>query len=477
VLICNNGQLNTEFVTSSLIGNSTTTVQLAVNLGVMGYDKASGLSLGVPSSVGDLDVSVLTNASARKCYSELIKISGNSALNKHRISVEGEIYALLSDKNPDKASDQDVLVAFQAAGTITKKKFIDTYDKPEPTFQSIQSYVGVMKALVDPNYETPQLKIDRAVGEAARASKETSEKEKQELKNSYEAQVENIRSEKAMYVATTIGTGVIAAALLGALIVSRKRSNRPQRQVVIERVVQRETKKKEDPDPGIPRREDPKPAQAKTEPRAVSDTTKAPQSQGVGTATVAVPPVDGDMADLAAALGAVGGAKALAGSATAAVASSSLDITADNVIVRDASAPMPAELSIKVLMAQIAAVVPKFLTADGMAIHSTYRAGVERLANLYIVHTQNRPADAKPIASYWEANKSRIRGGGPVVLLQEFVFNQLEKWYEANDSTMSFDPTTLEAMDKEAQKRAGEISAYEKWIQDAMRDPVRLAGR
>jgi hypothetical protein len=241
---------------------------------------------------------------------------------------------------------------------------------------------------------------------------------------------------------------------------------------------------KDNEDPGIPRpvekKEAPTPSPTeKKESRVVPDTTgAAPSPQAAAARTVVV--ADEGMEDLKAALSDVATNKSPAGGVRPSGAPSSLDITADNVIIRDPNARMPAELSRKVVMAQIAALYPKFLTDDGAAIQSNFRPGIERLADMAIQFMQKRRAEDTPTSALWDIEqtslKSRIRGGIPVSVLREFVGQQLEKWNQANDSTMSFDAETREKMDSDATRRAGERSSYEKWIEDALRDPARLAG-
>jgi hypothetical protein len=215
--------------------------------------------------------------------------------------------------------------------------------------------------------------------------------------------------------------------------------------------------------------------------RVVSDTTAAPPPQGAGARTVMVAADDGDMADLTAALNDVRGSKSPVGGITPSVNPSLPGITADNVIIRGKDAPAPVALDTRVVMSEIAYLNPRFLTQDGTAIHSNFRPGVERLAGLAMKAFQNRSSDAANATELWMiargARDSMVDGGIPEAWLREFVRGQLEKWAEANDSTMGFDPATRERMERDAERRAGERGAYERWIEDALRDPARLAGR
>jgi hypothetical protein len=241
------------------------------------------------------------------------------------------------------------------------------------------------------------------------------------------------------------------------------------------------------------------PASPSTGTRAVSDSTAlaAPRPATARVVAATPPPLpnpasppatrtvaaaDGDMDDLAAALRNAGKDKSpVPGGASPSGPPTGTGITADNVIIRGADGRPSAEINRSVVMAEIAYLNPKFLTDDGTAIHSNYRAGVEHLADLAMTAFGDRGADAPNPGELWRiehgARGSMIRGGLPEAWLRTFVNGQLERWHAAGAPGMSFDAVAREAMERDAARRAGERSAYERWVEDALRDPARLAGR
>jgi hypothetical protein len=133
-----------------------------------------------------------------------------------------------------------------------------------------------------------------------------------------------------------------------------------------------------------------------------------------------------------------------------------------------------------VVMAEIAYLHPSWLTEDGTAIHSNFATGVAQLADLAIERFQDRGDGAPTATELWEIEERRhssiLRGSLPEAWLREFVTKQLKTWADENHPTMNFDAATRASMDREAESRAENRSAYGDWVADAVRDPARLGG-
>jgi hypothetical protein len=181
-----------------------------------------------------------------------------------------------------------------------------------------------------------------------------------------------------------------------------------------------------------------------------------------------VVPADSDMAELAVALQSSGGQKPRSGGATPA-ARRGQSITADNVIIRGKDGRPSAEINRSVVMAEIACLNPKFLTDDGTAIHSNYRAGVEHLADSAMAAFGDAARTRRTPASSGISTALRFhdRGGLPGLVTHSSTASS--RWHAAGAPGMASTPLRA-SMERDAARRAR--SACEN-VEEALRDPVR----
>jgi hypothetical protein len=112
------------------------------------------------------------------------------------------------------------------------------------------------------------------------------------------------------------------------------------------------------------------------------------------------------------------------------------------------------------------------LPADHNPIHSESRNSVENLADQAMGQAQNLPANEASLADRWTAERGRrdsiVRGGLPEELLREIVNARLDAWQSAGAPNFE-SAARVETMRTEAERRAGERSAYERGIPELMR--------
>ncbi|HSA60445.1 MAG TPA: hypothetical protein VLJ37_12265 [bacterium] len=183
---------NGSFMTPAL-GGTNTMVQMFYQLSAGALNDATGLPMSIPLRIPDtIDLSILANADARKCFGDLIKGAGSEGLTKNVVEIEGELYAFLTGKDPSDAETADIVAAFQGAQgkTITKDAFITAYcgedakgecDAARLGAQPLVAYVESMKAAVDPSYKTPNQRRDEAVKKASEKLAQSHEAEKAEI--------------------------------------------------------------------------------------------------------------------------------------------------------------------------------------------------------------------------------------------------------------------------------------------------------
>lgn len=226
---------NSSFI-APILGGTNTVVQMYYQLSAGGLNEATGLPMSLPLRIPDtIDVSVLADGNALKCFAEVLQGSGSPGLAKNAVEIEGELYAFLTGNDPEKATTSDVLSAFQGAHgkVITKQQLIAAYcgedakdacDAASLGAQPLVAYIKSLETLVDGEYQTPNQKKTKAVNAALEASNKAQETRLEETVRSQK----DAETRSEIFMGTTIGLAGAVVLIGTAAALLRRRSAKPQ---------------------------------------------------------------------------------------------------------------------------------------------------------------------------------------------------------------------------------------------------------